>query len=128
MHQVAREDFFTGAGADVFTLYQQPAPPLDVGDVTPVADAQWTRRQFSSIWAPQPQAYDISVNATNRQLNQTGYSRTPIPEGLEATSFFSKSTNPFDLNQVSEEKLPPMPSKVTVISETQIPNDDTTGS
>jgi serine/threonine protein kinase len=118
MQQVALEDFFTAAGTDVFTLYQQPAPPLDVGDVTPVADAQWTRRQFSSIWAPQPQAYDISVKPSDRQLNQSGYSRVPIPEGLEATSFFSKSTNPLALNQVSEEKMPPMPNKVTTISET----------
>lgn len=128
MQQVAREDFFAGAGTDVFTLYQQTAPPLDVGDVTPVADAQWTRRQFSSIWAPQPQAYDISVQPTDRQLNQTGYSKTPIPEGLEATSFFSKSTNPLEMNQVNEERLPPMPNKVTIISETHLPNDDKAGS
>lgn len=118
MQQVAREDFFAGAGTDVFTLYQQPAPPLDVGDVTPVADAQWTRRQFSSIWAPQPQAYDISMKPTDRPMNQTGFSKGPIPEGLEATSFFSKSTNPLDLNQVSDDRMPPMPNKVAIISET----------
>ncbi len=115
MQQVAQDDFFAGSGTDVFTLYHQVAPPLDVGDVSPVADAQWSRRQFSSIWAPQPQAYDISLQPSDRQLNRDNGSKTPIPEGQEATSFFSKSIHPLDLKNISEDKLPPMPNKATII-------------
>lgn len=115
MQQVAQDDFFAGSGTDVFTLYHQPAPPLDVGDVTPVADAQWTRRQFSSIWAPQPQAYDISLQPSRRQLDHSKGNKAPIVEGQEASSFFSKSMQPFDLNHISEEKLPLVPNKATIV-------------
>lgn len=111
MQQVAQEDFFAGSGTNVFSLYTQPAHPLDVGDVTPVADAQWTRRQFSSIWAPQPQAYDISLQPPERTQNRRDGNKDPIPEGQEATAFFSKSSQPLDLKHVSEEKLPPMPKR-----------------
>lgn len=111
MQQVAQEDFFAGSGTNVFTLHSQPAHPLDIGDVTPVADAQWTRRQFSSIWAPQPQAYDISLQSPDRPQNHGDGSITPIPEGQEGTAFFSKSTQPLDLRHISEEKLPPMAKK-----------------
>jgi serine/threonine protein kinase len=108
MQQVAQQDFFSGSGTNVFALYSQSAHPLDVGDVTPVADAQWTRRQFSSIWAPQPQAYDISVQVTDRP-HSSGDNGTPILEGPEGIAFFSKSSHPLDLKRISEGKLPPMP-------------------
>jgi serine/threonine protein kinase len=99
MNQVAQHDFFVKAGTDVFALYRQQAHPLDVGDVSPVPDAQWSRRQFSSIWAPQPQAYDISITIEDaRNSSRGGVSSGPIPEGDEATAFFSKS----NLRNISE--------------------------
>lgn len=87
MSQVADDAFFQGV--DVYTLYRGLAHPLDVGTVAPVADAKWGRRQLSSIWAPQPKAYDISV-ASHDQTTTTS-SSAPIPEGDEASSFFSFS-------------------------------------
>ena len=111
MQQVARHDFFSGSGTDVFTLYAQAAPPLDVGEATPIADAHWSRRQYSSIWAPQPQSYDISMPSSDRPSTCGGTTKAPIPEGQEATAFFSKTSRPLDLKHISEEKLPPMPSK-----------------
>ena len=97
MGQIANHDFFVASGTDVFSLYRQPAHPLDVGDVSPVADAQWSRRQFSSIWAPQPQAYDINLNSeamSGKNLRLRGsMSNGPIPEGDEAGSFFLRSVN-----------------------------------
>ena len=107
MQRVAQADFFAGAGTDVFSLYTQTAPPLDVGDVTPVADAQWTRRQFSSIWAPQPQAYDISMPSSSPAHDHRDAISGAIAEGPEAGAFFSKSTNPMDLSSISDAK-PPM--------------------
>ena len=94
MSQVAEHPFFQDFGIDVFSLHLQPAHPLDVGDVTPPsADAQWSRRQLSSIWAPQPQAYDISFDF-EAESTQTGVgaSNGPIHEGAEAPAFFSKSS------------------------------------
>jgi serine/threonine protein kinase len=90
MTQAAQHDFFHQAGMDVFSLHRKQALPLDVGDVSPVADAQWSRRQFSSIWAPQPQAYDISLVVDNSNHHRGDAPSGPIPEGDEATSFFSK--------------------------------------
>ena len=93
MVEVAQHDFFAKAGSDPFSLYHQPAHPLDVGDVSPVADAQWSRRQFSSIWAPQPQAYDISINTEDSRIStRGGASAGPILQGPEGTAFFSKSS------------------------------------
>lgn len=94
MIQTAQHDFFLKEGTDVFSLHRQPAPPLDVGDVSPVEDAQWARRQFSSIWAPQPQAYDISSTLSDFPANNfTNRSSGPIIEGDEATAFFSLSSS-----------------------------------
>lgn len=107
MQRVAQSDFFAGAGKEVFGLHKQSAPPLDVGDVTPVADAQWTRRQFSSIWAPQPQAYDILLPSTDLPKNHMDAVKGAIAEGPEATAFFSKSINPMDLSNIADAK-PPM--------------------
>jgi serine/threonine protein kinase len=93
MNQVAEHEFFQDAGIDVFSLYKESAHPLDVGDVAPPAiDAQWSRRQLSSIWAPQPQAYDTSLDAENAPTVGNDQSNGPIPEGAEASAFFSKSS------------------------------------
>lgn len=109
--QIAQHDFFVKAGIDVFKLYRSVAHPLDVGDVSPVADAKWSRRQFSSIWAPQPQAYDISLPTDDMPSGPRGiYSSGPIPEGEEAAAFFSRSsTHPNNLRHISE-KVPLPPS------------------
>jgi serine/threonine protein kinase len=107
MQQAAQADFFAIAGTNVFALYTQSAPPLDVGDVTPVADAQWTRRQFSSIWAPQPQAYDIALTSRDMSQSRGATVSAAIAEGTEAAAFFSKSTNPMDLSSIADTK-PPM--------------------
>jgi serine/threonine protein kinase len=99
MPEVAALPFFAEAGVEPFGLYRGPAHPLDVGAVSPgPADAQWSRRQYSSIWAPQPEAYDLSLvpQETVSSL-RAGGSRTPraaseqlpIPEGDEGPSFFS---------------------------------------
>jgi serine/threonine protein kinase len=101
MQQVAELLFFTEANIDVFSLHRQPPYPLDVGTVAPAPEAQWSRRQYSSIWAPQPVAYDIALPDSDHQYSDdlsrslgrggqgaTSYS-TPIPEGEEGTCFFS---------------------------------------
>jgi hypothetical protein len=87
MMQVSEDPFFEGT--NVFHLHRQPAVPLDVGTVAPVEDATWTRRQYSSIWAPQPKAYDISVPEPMHLSNPMLASKAPIPEGDEANIFFS---------------------------------------
>ncbi|KAL3904586.1 MAG: hypothetical protein SGILL_010008, partial [Bacillariaceae sp.] len=94
MNQVGEHAFYQDAGVDVFSLYKQPAHPLDVGDVAPpAADAQWSRRQLSSIWAPQPQAYDTTFEIDTSNTQTFGDERTgPILEGAEASAFFSKSS------------------------------------
>ena len=88
MNQMAEHEFFT---TNVFALHSQPAYPLDVGSVGPTPNAQWARRQFSSIWAPQPEAYNISIS-TNSATNSTRtklLSERPIVERDEASGFFS---------------------------------------
>jgi len=77
-------------GNDVFALFQKAAHPLDVGTNAPVADAKWSRRQLSSIWAPQPKAYDISPT-TDSVAPETSHSlkTAPITEGDERKTFFS---------------------------------------
>jgi serine/threonine protein kinase len=106
MSQVAEHDFFQEAGVDVFSLHQKKAYPLDVGDVAPPsADAQWSRRQLSSIWAPQPQAYNISWDfEESGTQTATGQPAGPISEGAEGPSFFSKSNI---LPSVPSMSLPP---------------------
>ncbi|CAJ1959050.1 unnamed protein product [Cylindrotheca closterium] len=90
MMKVAQHEFFTKYGTDVFGLYRQPAPQLDVGNVAPQEDAKWARRQFSSIWAPQPQAYDVSLNSAGMKKRfRFALGSGIIDEGDEATAFFS---------------------------------------
>eukprot|EP00978_Attheya_sp_CCMP212_P012245 scaffold30437_cov45-Attheya_sp.AAC.4 len=87
MMSVSQSSFFEGT--NVFALHKGPAHPLDVGSVAPVADAKWQRRQYSSIWAPQPEAYVIGGGATSMAPTNTSLSsqdkRAPILEGDEAT-------------------------------------------
>ena len=111
-NEIAQHDFFVKAGTDVFSLYRTAAHPLDVGDVSPVADAQWSRRQFSSIWAPQPQAYNLSLNNdSTSEGRRASASSGPIPEGEEATAFFSRfSTHPNNLRDISEKIPLPTPA------------------
>ena len=93
MNQVADHSFFQDNGIDVFSLWLQPALTLGVGhNAPPPADAGWARRQLSSIWAPQPQAYDISTDSLAAPTRPTGREVSGlIPEGKEAPTFFSKS-------------------------------------
>lgn len=114
MQQIAQLEFF--GDTNVFRLHSQPAYPLDVGTVAPAPDAQWSRRQFSSIWAPQPVEYDLSLpDASNASRNnmETGLSSSgPIPEGEgEAASFFglssvNKSSLPKQLGRIVEGTQP----------------------
>jgi len=53
---------------DVFAMHTKEAYPLNIGSA-PAPDAKWTRRQFSSIWAPQPQAYLIEITDTGLSAN-----------------------------------------------------------
>ena len=87
VHQVSEDDFFEGT--HVFGLYKLQAYPLDAGKVQPKADAQWARRQFSSIWAPQPKTYDISMPPERNSLSTADPVTAPIVEGPEGPSFFS---------------------------------------
>ena len=88
INQLADDDFFT---TNVFALHRQTAYLLDVGSIGPTPNAQWARRQFSSIWAPQPEAYNISISTVS-SINNTRtkpLSERPIYEGDEASGFFS---------------------------------------
>lgn len=98
--KVADDTFF--GGKNVYTLYREPSHPLDIGTVAPVADAKWGRRQLSSIWAPQPKAYDISMTAENVSVGTSGSNSAPIAEGDEASSFFSFTKRSGPLHQVNE--------------------------
>ena len=93
MTQVSDHAFFQNGGMDIFALWMQPALKLEVGDTAPPpADAVWARRQLSSIWAPLPQAYDISWDSQPALTRANGREQKgPIPEGEEAPAFFSKS-------------------------------------
>ena len=85
MSVVADFDFFNGI--DLFSLHRRPPHPLDSGNVGPSPDAQWSRRQFSSIWAPQPQEYVIS-NAKSTTDMTFDKLHTPIIEGEEREGHF----------------------------------------
>ena len=91
MSMVSEHSFFDGV--DVFTLYKQSSCRLDAGRIAPKPDAAWTRRQFSSIWAPQPQAYNISSGVGDDTKGSNGKQSTgAIPEGNECQGFFLVSS------------------------------------
>ena len=71
---------------DVFNLYKDASCRLDAGRIAPRPDAAWTRRQFSSIWAPQPQAYTITT--TYDVVKSDKSISLPIQEGEENEGFF----------------------------------------
>jgi len=112
MQQTAQHSFFTSANVDCFNLHLKPAYPLDVGDVSPTPDATWSRRQFSSIWAPQPVAYNISLPTEEETLKSYEQTLTaPISEGEEAAGFFSTTAGQLShtLGNISE-RAPQNPS------------------
>jgi serine/threonine protein kinase len=81
MSTVAVDEFFNGV--DVYSLHRKPAHCLDAGNMAPTPDADWSRRQFSSIWAPQPQAYVIQ-NANHLSMSSfIEKQNAPIVEGDE---------------------------------------------
>jgi serine/threonine protein kinase len=86
INQIAEFDFFEGM--DIFTLHKNPAHPLDIGSVAaPASDAKWARRQFSSIWAPQPRNYNISAGMVTKAIVGT-FNTEVITEGDEADEEF----------------------------------------
>lgn len=85
MVTISEHSFFVGM--DVFNLFKHSSCRIDAGLVTPKPDAAWTRRQFSSIWAPQPQAYNLS-NIANTDSKSDKDISLPIPEGDELNGFF----------------------------------------
>ena len=101
---VAQDAFF--GGKDIYKLYREAAHPLDVGTVAPVADAKWARRQLSSIWAPQPKAYDITPTYDDAQTVTSNGFAEPIPEGDECRSFFSFTKRSGPLHRVNEQPEP----------------------
>ena len=109
MTQVADHSFFQDSGIEIFSLWRKQALKLEVGDAAPPpADAGWARRQLSSIWAPQPQAYDVSSNNSKTRRRSNGQQLSgPIPEGGEAPFFFSKSNILPSVRSASQAPLPP---------------------
>jgi serine/threonine protein kinase len=97
--QVSQSDFFDGV--DIFSLHKKPAHPLDVGSIAPVNDAKWARRQFSSIWAPQPHAYTIGDTSTITSSKTRNSWDSPILEGDERDETFM-STQKATLTKIRE--------------------------
>mmetsp|Transcript_23610 Transcript_23610/g.65508 ORF Transcript_23610/g.65508 Transcript_23610/m.65508 type:complete len:1178 (+) Transcript_23610:69-3602(+) len=112
MVQIADHPFFKDNGMDIFALWMQPALKLEVGDAAPPpADAGWARRQLSCIWAPQPQAYNISSDPETAPTHVKGRGESgPILEGKEASFFFSKS-NIFPTIRTASQIVPMHPRK-----------------
>jgi len=103
MHSVAQDNFFEGK--DVFSLHKEEAYPLDVGKIAPVADAKWNRRQFSSIWAPQPKQYAIDTLGSADGGSSTAWERernSPIREGAERDVHFLSMRRPTALMKIGE--------------------------
>ena len=111
MAQVADHSFFQDSGMDVFALWMQPALKLEVGDAAPPPiDAGWARRQLSCIWAPQPEAYNVSSGPQTALTLANGSEHSGlITEGAEAPFFFSKSSILPTVRTASE--VVPMPPR-----------------
>ena len=100
---------------NVFALYSHPSHelklPLDADNSknNTMTDSKWSRRQLSSIWAPQPKSYNLHITTVQGQLpgnvkhsskrrsfNETSslpvLSNTPIQAGEEADAYFLSST------------------------------------
>lgn len=104
MGALAVFEFF--AEFDIFSLHKQPAHPLNVGTVGPKPDAQWSRRQMSSIWSPQPAAYNVTLSdGENRGSKRNDGDRfVPFPEGDEASGSFAPyaTSTPIGLTRLNE--------------------------
>ena len=104
MRLVAADPFFEGV--DVFSLHKGSAHPLDVGTVDPSRiDARWSRRQFSSIWAPQPRAYNVgggAASVASRGVGSSGAWGEPIEEGDEADEEFLPRQKSTPLAKITE--------------------------
>jgi serine/threonine protein kinase len=83
MEDALKDDFFNAI--DVLNLHKSLAPPLTVGLFAPKIDARWNRRQFSSIWAPQPREYHVS----NSLSRTTDHQHEEIVELDESGSTFT---------------------------------------
>lgn len=99
MSNIATDEFFHGK--DIFLFHTKPSHRLDAGKVGPSPDARWSRRQFSSIWAPQPQAYVIS-NAKTGSTSYLDRSNAPIIERGEREAYFLSTGHKIMLTKVSE--------------------------
>jgi serine/threonine protein kinase len=103
MLSIAQHEFF--AGINVFTMFKGSAPALMQGSVAPsMGDTKWTRRQFSSIWAPQPKAYLLGPksNKSHSSLDMTPF-EMEIEEGSEINaSFVPKVTLTNILSKIKE--------------------------
>lgn len=97
--QIADAQFFHGM--DIFGLHKSQAHPLDVGSIAPASDAKWSRRQFSSIWAPQPRAYNIGVTS-NESSSAGKLQNEPIIEGDEADEEFLPRQKTLLLTKIRE--------------------------
>ena len=61
------------------------------GDGEGKEDVRWARRQFSSIWAPQPEAYNVGIGDIAKDISSGGgriRKDGPILEGMESGSTF----------------------------------------
>ncbi len=96
--EVSQSAFFDGI--DIFDLHKKPAHPLDVGSIAPVSDAKWARRQFSSIWAPQPHVYNIGGTSTTTATKRNSRD-SAILEGEERDETFA-TTQKAILIKISE--------------------------
>eukprot|EP00573_Skeletonema_grethae_P001567 CAMPEP_0201689234 /NCGR_PEP_ID=MMETSP0578-20130828/2844_1 /ASSEMBLY_ACC=CAM_ASM_000663 /TAXON_ID=267565 /ORGANISM="Skeletonema grethea, Strain CCMP 1804" /LENGTH=571 /DNA_ID=CAMNT_0048173799 /DNA_START=305 /DNA_END=2020 /DNA_ORIENTATION=- len=96
--EVSQSAFFDGI--DIFNLHKKVAHPLDVGSIAPVSDAKWSRRQFSSIWAPQPHVYDIGGTSTASGTMRNSRD-SAILEGGERDETFA-TTQKAILTKISE--------------------------
>ena len=86
MTTITEHNFFDGL--NVFHLFKRASSALVAGRIKPQPNAEWTRRQFSSIWAPQPQSYNLSslydISDFSNSFNLDG----PIIEGDESNGLF----------------------------------------
>ncbi|KAL7496513.1 hypothetical protein ACHAWT_007025 [Skeletonema menzelii] len=97
--EVSQSAFFDGI--DIFKLHKKPAHPLDVGSIAPVTDAKWARRQFSSIWAPQPHAYSINTGGSSTNTRTRNSRDRAILEGGERDETFAVTQKAI-LTKISE--------------------------
>ena len=86
MLEALTDPFFMGS--NVLNWHKNLAPPLNVGMFTPQIDAKWNRRQFSSIWAPQPRDYSVTLSSSSRYRHSSDENEAII-ELDESESKFS---------------------------------------